>query len=120
MINWNPLNNETQLGQVVEQSHQNPCLIFKHSTRCSISTVAKHKLEKNWHFGAETLQPYYIDLLAYRGVSNAVSVLFGVHHESPQVLLIVKGECVYDESHNGINVADIADELKKHGLDGQY
>jgi bacillithiol system protein YtxJ len=30
-----------------------------------------------------------------------------VRHESPQVLIIKKGECVYDESHSAIRMDEI-------------
>jgi bacillithiol system protein YtxJ len=35
-----------------------------------------------------------------------------VHHESPQILVIRDGICVFDESHLGISMHDIADQAK--------
>ena len=108
MMNWIPLTEEAQLEQVKEQSTKQPVVIFKHSTRCSISSMAKSRLER------ETPAPntlfYYLDLIAHRSLSNKVAELFHVHHESPQILLIKNGECTYDESHNGISMADIISE----------
>jgi len=33
-----------------------------------------------------------------------------VSHESPQVLLIKNGNCVYDESHGGIQMEEIEEQ----------
>ena len=50
-----------------------------------------------------------IALLIFAAVSvwGYAAERFSVHHESPQVLLIRNGECVYVESHNGIDVDEI-------------
>ncbi len=107
-MNWIALTDEAQLEAIKQESEKQPVAIFKHSTRCSISSMAKMRLER-----AETPQNisfYYLDLIRYRNLSNKIADLFKVHHESPQVLLIKNGECVYDESHNGIDMQDIADQ----------
>lgn len=107
-MNWIALTDEEQLEIIKQESEKQPIAIFKHSTRCSISSMAKMRLER-----AETPQNisfYYLDLIRYRSLSNKIADLFKVHHESPQVLLIKNGECVYDESHNGIDMQDIADQ----------
>ncbi|MGC8020649.1 monothiol bacilliredoxin BrxC family protein [Salmonella enterica] len=43
-------------------------------------------------------------------MSNEVAEMFSVHHESPQVLLIKNGECIYDESHQGITMSEIEEQ----------
>jgi bacillithiol system protein YtxJ len=50
-------------------------------------------------------------LIAYRPLSNAIAEIFGVHHESPQVLLIQDGECVYDASHYDISFDDLVEQV---------
>ena len=108
-INWQPLTTSQQVDALTERSHQQPCLIFKHSTRCPISSLAKHRLEGDWDFPDDELEPYFLDLIANRHTSQYVAEVFGVHHESPQVLLIYRGECYYDTSHLDISVADLHD-----------
>ena len=54
---------------------------------------------------------YYLDLLKYRPISNKIAEDFNVHHQSPQILVIKNGECTYEESHNGIDMHDIAEQL---------
>jgi bacillithiol system protein YtxJ len=70
--------------------------------------MAKARLERDWHFSDETIEPYYLDLLSFRSVSQAVAEKFYVSHESPQVLLIRGGECTYDASHLDISVRELA------------
>lgn len=110
-MNWNSLTSAHELNQIIERSHQVPCLIFKHSTRCSISFMAKHRLEEKWDFASTQLEPYYLDLISYRNVSNEIADRFQVYHESPQILLIKDGDCVHDASHLDISVEEIKDVL---------
>jgi bacillithiol system protein YtxJ len=106
-MNWIPLQNETQLEEIRDRSANRHQLIFKHSTRCSTSAVVKGRLERAEK--PEAIDFYYLDLISYRPVSNKVADLFRIDHESPQVLLIRDGQCIYDESHMGITMADIVD-----------
>jgi bacillithiol system protein YtxJ len=106
-MKWKPLQTIEQLEQIIENSQKTPCLIFKHSTTCEISAMAKMRLEKQWDFDESQIIPFYLDLLQYRPISNAIAQRFDVHHESPQVLLLEKGECVYDASHLDISVSDL-------------
>ncbi|MES2704247.1 MAG: bacillithiol system redox-active protein YtxJ [Bacteroidota bacterium] len=107
-MNWIELSDEQQLSALKEQSRQQPVVIFKHSTRCSISTMAKGRLEREK--ATAEVPFYYLDLIRYRPISNKIAEDFAVHHESPQILVIKNGECVYDESHNGINMQDIMEQ----------
>jgi len=107
MINWKQLKSVNQLEEIVERSKEMPVLIFKHSTRCSISSMAKFRLEDDWDFPASELEPYYLDLIAFRNISGAVADRFSIHHESPQVLLIRNGECTFDASHLDISVSEL-------------
>lgn len=106
-MNWEPLTAEEQLTAINELSHRHPVAIFKHSTRCSISSMIKSRLERDKAPADVTF--YYLDLIRYRNVSNRVADDYRVEHESPQMLLIRDGKCVYHESHNGISMADVED-----------
>ena len=104
MIHWHTLASTADVERVVELSKQQPCIIFKHSTSCSISAIAKHRLEQAWRFTDAQVMPFYLDLLAYRPVSNFITSHLGVDHESPQLLVIQDGICVFDTSHLDISV----------------
>lgn len=79
-------------------------LIFKHSTRCSISMMAKRRFEMDMDKLPADIPLYFLDLIKYRDISNQVAQDFQVYHESPQMLLIKDGECILDQSHGGISV----------------
>ena len=108
-MNWKELSSLDQLDQAVEESKTKPVLIFKHSRTCPISKAALDRLERHWDLGNVT--PYFLDLLSYREVSNAVAERFGVQHESPQVLIIGQGKPAYNKSHFDINYKDIKAQL---------
>lgn len=108
-MNWIPLTEEAQLDAIIEQSKSKPVAIFKHSTTCSISAMAKDRMEREQ--APEGVDFYYLDLLRYRPISNKIAEVFHVHHESPQILLIKDGECTYDESHNGITMDELTEQI---------
>ncbi len=107
-MNWNTLSSIEQLEAIKSASYQQPQVIFKHSTRCSISSMILNRLERSE--APENIRFHYLDLLAYRPLSNQIAEDFSVHHESPQVLLIKNGECIYDESHQGIRMEELAEQ----------
>jgi bacillithiol system protein YtxJ len=110
-INWIPLTDLGQLNEIISASSEKPVLIFKHSTRCSISSMALNRLERNWAGHEEKLTPYYLDLITFRDVRNHIATLSGVQHESPQAIVVKNGEVVYHASHNGISLADMMEVL---------
>jgi bacillithiol system protein YtxJ len=107
-MDWISLNSSAQLADIKEKSKNKAQLIFKHSTRCSISSMAKNRLERETP--PENVDFYYLDLISYRELSAKIAEEFSVFHESPQVILIKNGECSYDESHSGINMDDIKEQ----------
>jgi bacillithiol system protein YtxJ len=109
-MEWITLDSLQQLEQLNETSANKPQLIFKHSTRCSISTMAKNRLYKNAL--PEDIDFYYLDLISHRDISNKIAEQYGVHHESPQVLLIKNGKCIYNESHSGIYMDEIMENAR--------
>lgn len=111
MLKWIPLESIEQVSAITERSHQVPCVIFKHSIRCNISYLAMNRLEQQWDLPEAAVEAYYLDLIKYRDVSSYVAEVFGVHHESPQLLLIQQGECPYETSHLDITVEDLKEAL---------
>ena len=110
-IKWNELTELQQLDTIVEESAEVPVLLFKHSTRCSISRMALKGFESEYDIEENDLKVYYLDLLANREISNEIANRFGVIHQSPQVLLIKNGEVVYHTSHSDIDVATVKENL---------
>ena len=106
-VNWIPLTDVSQLYEIVENSNDKTIGIFKHSTRCSISAKALAGFEKDWKMSDEACDLYFVDLLAFRPVSNKVAERIGVAHQSPQVIVIHKGQAVYSRSHQAISAKEI-------------
>lgn len=105
---WKDLNDAAQLSAILEESQHRPVVLFKHSTRCSISSMAKNRLERAGL--PEGISFYLLDLIRFRPISNQIAADFGVLHQSPQVLLIRDGKCVYDESHGAIAMDTITQQ----------
>ncbi len=110
-MNWIPLTDQNQLETIKDQSFTTPQVILKHSTTCSISKMALARLERAE--APTSIQFYYLDLLNYRTISNAIAEKFSVYHESPQILLIKNGECIFDESHGGIQMEEIVEQAMR-------
>ena len=109
-VNWIPLTDLGQLNEIITLSETQPVLIFKHSTTCGISRMAMKQFESQFDLNDQVVS-YYLDLLTYRPISNEVAVRFGVEHQSPQLLLIQDGKCVFDASHGAIGVGDLKKQL---------
>lgn len=108
-MNWQILDNINQLELIKQESFNKPQLLFKHSIRCSLSSMAKSRLDSN--DAGDTCETHYLDLISCREVSNEIVNMFGVRHESPQVILIKNGEAVYDASHSMIKWSAIQAQL---------
>jgi bacillithiol system protein YtxJ len=102
---WRTITSIADLNTAIEVSHHEPVVLFKHSTRCSISSMALNRLSSETN--SETPLIYYLDLIAHRDVSNTIAEQLHVYHESPQVIVVKNGEAVYDESHGGIRMSEI-------------
>ncbi len=106
-INWVQLTDLGQLNEISQLSNEKPVVIFKHSTRCSISRMALKLFENEFDL-SDKVTPYFLDLITFWDISNEIASRFEVVHQSPQLLLIIGGKSVYDVSHSAID----ADELK--------
>lgn len=107
-VNWSVLGDIETINDIKEASKEGRVMIFKHSVRCSISSSILNRLERSWNQNEMTgLTPYFLDLIRNRPVSNQVEHDFAVMHQSPQVLVIENGECIYHTSHMGINYDDL-------------
>lgn len=110
-MNWKILTNSNQLQEIKTLSASKLQLIFKHSTRCIISKMALKNFENDFLLNDE-IDIYYLDLIAYRNISNEIAEVFVVEHQSPQILLIKNGKVIYNESHEGIDANVLKDYLE--------
>jgi len=105
-MNWIPMVDLGQLNEIILLSSEKPVVIFKHSTRCSVSRMALKQFEDEFDL-EDQVTPYFLDLLEHRDISNTIAEKFKVVHQSPQLLLIKNGMSVYDVSHSSIEVAEL-------------
>ena len=101
-IGWNPLTDLGQLNEIMDLSNEKAVLIFKHSTRCSISRFAFKQFENEFDL-EDKITPYFLDLLNHRDISNEIAVRFDVEHQSPQLILIKNGKAIFAASHSDID-----------------
>lgn len=104
-FDWNFILNEIDLQNAIDCSFEKPILLFKHSTRCSISSLAKNRIERSQIKYYSKI--YLLDLIKYRSISDEISKQFNVIHESPQLLKIVDGKCTYHASHQNVSLENI-------------
>lgn len=112
-VNWKELSDISQLEELDVLSTDQPVLIFKHSTRCPISSMSLNRFERGAN-ESPSFVPFFLDLISYREISNEIAHRYHVQHESPQTILIHKGKAVYSSSHNGISfekVQEVSSDL---------
>jgi bacillithiol system protein YtxJ len=102
-IPWKPLNTITQLEEIKKHSNARPQVIFKHSTSCGISRMVLNMFKSGYGLEEGQMDLYFLDLIANRDVSHEVASVFGVVHQSPQLLIIKNGVVVAHDSHGAIS-----------------
>jgi bacillithiol system protein YtxJ len=108
---WLELRTADQLDEIFRLSSPEEgragVVVFKHSTRCSISRMVIRNLISEWDILPEKLPFYYLDLLQHRDLSAAIAVRFEVLHESPQLLLLMNGKCALNLTHGDVSVEEV-------------
>jgi len=108
---WRRIKSNKDLEDALTLSHELPVILFKHSTTCSRSAFAKHRLESNYSIATDRAVFYYLDLLNHRDVSNNIALKLGVMHQSPQVILVKKGKAIFNTSHESISLKALEERL---------
>ncbi|ARV05591.1 cytosolic protein [Polaribacter sp. SA4-10] len=106
-LNWIPLTSLAQLEEIKRASKTESVLIFKHSTRCTISSMVIKRFEALFTEEHQNLKVYYLDLLNYRDISDEVGATFQVMHQSPQLLVIKNEVSVFNASHYDISQVNL-------------
>ena len=101
------LDTKEQFDKIDEISHTKPVVLFKHSTRCSISRMVLKQFDIEFNFTENQMDWYLLDLLNFRDLSNEIAQRYNVTHQSPQIVVIRNGKAVFNESHDGISVEDL-------------
>ena len=104
---WKKIESQKDLDAALEKSSQQKVLIFKHSTRCFISKTVLRSFEKQMQESDKNFGYYFLDLLAYRSISNEIESRFDVVHQSPQLIVLENGKAIYNASHQNIDLDKI-------------
>lgn len=107
---WTELTSEEQLNEILAAPGK-ALFFFKHSTRCSISEMAKSRFEREWESPETPFQLLYLDLLNHRDVSGKIEELTGIQHQSPQLIVWRNGKVIYHSSHNAIRAKQSIEAL---------
>jgi bacillithiol system protein YtxJ len=104
-----PLESEAQLTEILSQNSR--LAILKHNTTCSISKGVLDRLQSDDSDVPGVQSIYVLDLLANRPVSDSIAGRFGVPHQSPQILVVENGRCIYHEWGFDISAEAIANAV---------
>jgi bacillithiol system protein YtxJ len=99
MNHFTPITASSNLEEIINKSFEKPVLVFKHSTACPISSIVYNRIEESSEDLAEKFDCYLLFVIENRNASNAIADMISTKHESPQVLLLKNGACVFNESH---------------------
>ena len=109
-MNWNHLNSMADLDKALAESYEGLVVLFKHSTRCSISRMALKMFEMGWDESLSEVKPYFLDLLNHRDISAEIASRLDVEHQSPQLIIVRGGSALGVANHSEIN----ADLVREH------
>lgn len=104
-MNWVTINNEEEVNNIYNSPDYS--IIYKHSPRCMTSLMAYRQLKSEVSAATGIEMPIYIvDVIQNRKESMAIANTFRVEHESPQILVVKNGECIYDASHEDVSLRE--------------
>lgn len=96
--------------QELERAFGDPwALVFKHSTRCPVSSYA-HREVAEFRRRHPEASVYVVHVVEQRAISNALAARTGVRHESPQAIVLSGGKVLWADSHQGVT-ADALEAL---------
>jgi len=105
-VGWIQVTDLGKLNEIIDLSTEKPAVIFKHSTRCSVSRMVLKQFENEYDLQDKVVL-YFLDLIEHRAISNEIATRFGVVHQSPQLIVIKDGKAVYDASHESIDAGKL-------------
>lgn len=109
-MQYTEITSNDTLNNLIELSNNSPIVVFKHSNRCSVSRWVWNDFQRA-NFPAE-VKIFLLNVIEQRHLSNQLAEHFEIRHESPQVLLIQNGKCIYHDSHQGIDATKMQSLLE--------
>ncbi len=96
----------THLSEILEKSEQNPVIIFKHSSKCYQSDVIKEMLERAKNENKIEAIIFLVVVQDSPVLSKKIAEVFGIKHESPQIIILKNKKTTYFESHDKIMIEE--------------
>jgi len=106
-MNWINVDSIEKTGEIKELSKNHSVLIFKYSPRCIIDYIVRLLFQREWHEATMRMKTYLINVIEYKELSDKIANEFGVEHQSPQILIIENGKCIFSASHGKLKVSEI-------------
>ncbi|XEC96940.1 bacillithiol system redox-active protein YtxJ [Paenibacillus tarimensis] len=110
-----PLVSVEEWNEALKASEQQPLLVFKHSTRCPVSSGAHDEL---MNFLEDARNPKFyavlVRVIEERPVSNTIAEGLGLQHASPQAILIEDGKVTWYATHWDITYSVLEEQLGEH------
>ncbi len=107
------LSTPDQLDRALDESSRRPLVIFKHSPTCGVSAQAFESISEWMTAEVRDADFFIVPVQANRAVSTLLAQRFGIRHESPQVMVIDRGEVAWHGSHFRATADSIAAALDK-------
>lgn len=88
-----------------------PVLIFKHSYRCSISSMALGRIEKIKDIIDAKTTFILVDVINQRDLSQKIEKKLAITHASPQLIFVKNNIVQFVDSHMNIKASKVLDHL---------
>lgn len=108
-VTMHELDTEDELEEARRRSFDAPVVFYKHSTTCGVSIFARRELNGFRHGSAVPV--YMVVVQRSRAISKAIEKVYGVRHESPQVVVVHRDEPIYHASHGRIRMSSIQEAI---------
>jgi len=99
---------EEQWQDLLDQSMNESVFLFKHSTRCGVSSMVLSRFEKQMR--ERNKNYYFLNILRNRDLSNWIADELNIRHESPQLIVLKEAKVIAYDSH--YNLLDISKEIQ--------
>lgn len=103
-----------ELEKIIKRSNKKPVFIFKHNSMLQDSEDA---YQEYLEFMEETEEDIVCTVINVREdveVSDAVEELLEVSHDTPQLILLIDEEVVWDDSGDNITLDNITDVVNEY------
>lgn len=109
---WNQPQTADQVNEILKRS-QMPQVIYKHSYSCVVSLFAKSSLDSDLESIAEQADLHLVDVIAQQPLSEEIALKTGIRHESPQIIVMYKGEPYWHASQGDVRIKSLFEALNE-------